>query len=210
MLARRIRHGSMRSALWACLLLLLTVLASPALAQTGTLRGKVTDAEGGGVLPYTNIILMDTSWGGITRDDGTFEIQFIPPGIYTVKATYIGFEQGVLEAVQITAGATTEIDFALTPAVVDQLAEVEVRADRAKLIDTKDSSLKTGVSSEDIQSLPVEEITDAIALKAGVTKRALYYHFDSKDALVAAVLDHQHALALDQIKSWGRASATSP
>ena len=33
---------------------------------------------------------------------------------------------------------------------------------------------------------------DAMAEAAGVTKRTLYYHFESKDALVAAVLDHQH------------------
>ena len=32
---------------------------------------------------------------------------------------------------------------------------------------------------------------DAIAERAGVTKRTLYQHFDSKDALVAAVLDIQ-------------------
>jgi len=50
---------------------------------------------------------------------------------------------------------------------------------------------------------------DAIADAAGVTKRTLYYHFDSKDALVAAVLDHQHALALAQIQEWASESAES-
>lgn len=51
---------------------------------------------------------------------------------------------------------------------------------------------------------------DAIAEAAGVTKRTLYYHFDSKDALVAAVLDAQHALALARIGEWGRVGADSP
>ena len=37
---------------------------------------------------------------------------------------------------------------------------------------------------------------DDIALAARVTKRTLYYHFDSKDALLAAVLERQHELAV--------------
>lgn len=50
---------------------------------------------------------------------------------------------------------------------------------------------------------------DAIAEAAGVTKRTLYYHFDSKDTLTAAVLEHQHQYALAQIQRWGRNSSAS-
>jgi AcrR family transcriptional regulator len=48
---------------------------------------------------------------------------------------------------------------------------------------------------------------DAIAEAAGVTKRTLYYHFDSKDTLTAAMLEHQHQHALAQIQEWGRKSS---
>ena len=41
---------------------------------------------------------------------------------------------------------------------------------------------------------------DEIAEFAGVTKRTLYYHFDSKDKLLAAVLDLQHEFALARIR----------
>jgi AcrR family transcriptional regulator len=43
---------------------------------------------------------------------------------------------------------------------------------------------------------------DAVAARAGVTKRTLYYHFTSKDALVAAMLAQYHELALARIKRW--------
>jgi AcrR family transcriptional regulator len=43
---------------------------------------------------------------------------------------------------------------------------------------------------------------DAIAKAAGITKRTLYYHFPSKDDLVAAVLDAQHELALKRVDHW--------
>jgi len=38
---------------------------------------------------------------------------------------------------------------------------------------------------------------DEIAEAAGITKRTLYYHFRSKDDLLAAVLETQHDLALE-------------
>jgi len=44
---------------------------------------------------------------------------------------------------------------------------------------------------------------DAIAAAAKITKRTLYQHFDSKDAVVEAVLDAQRIHALAQIQAWG-------
>jgi AcrR family transcriptional regulator len=41
---------------------------------------------------------------------------------------------------------------------------------------------------------------DQIAARARVTKRTLYYHFDSKDAVLAAVMETQNELALARIR----------
>lgn len=43
---------------------------------------------------------------------------------------------------------------------------------------------------------------DAVAEKAGVTKRTLYYHFDSKDDLVAAYLDARDQPNLKLFAAW--------
>ena len=51
---------------------------------------------------------------------------------------------------------------------------------------------------------------DDIAEAAGVTKRTLYYHFDSKDALVEAVLANQNELALARIQSWAQRLTGDP
>lgn len=48
---------------------------------------------------------------------------------------------------------------------------------------------------------------DDIAAAAGVTKKTLYYHFPSKDALMGAVLDNQHEFALRQFERWVDAGA---
>ncbi|HYF08808.1 MAG TPA: helix-turn-helix domain-containing protein [Acetobacteraceae bacterium] len=51
---------------------------------------------------------------------------------------------------------------------------------------------------------------DEIARAAGVTKRTLYAHFESKDTLMAAMLEAQHALALAAFQSFGARLGGSP
>jgi AcrR family transcriptional regulator len=43
---------------------------------------------------------------------------------------------------------------------------------------------------------------DAVAAKAGVTKRTLYYHFDSKDELIAAYLEGRDQPNLALFQRW--------
>jgi AcrR family transcriptional regulator len=43
---------------------------------------------------------------------------------------------------------------------------------------------------------------DEIAASARVTKRTLYYHFRSKDDLIAAALERQHEIALATFRTW--------
>jgi AcrR family transcriptional regulator len=51
---------------------------------------------------------------------------------------------------------------------------------------------------------------DEIAAAAKLTKRTLYYHFRSKDALLAAMLEAQHELALAAFKTFGEQLSGSP
>jgi AcrR family transcriptional regulator len=51
---------------------------------------------------------------------------------------------------------------------------------------------------------------DEIAAATQVTKRTLYYHFTSKDELLAAVLEAQHHLALAAFRTFGDSLSGSP
>jgi AcrR family transcriptional regulator len=51
---------------------------------------------------------------------------------------------------------------------------------------------------------------DAVAAKAGVTKRTLYYHFSSKDDLVAAYLMERDQPNLDRFRRWFQQGNTNP
>ncbi len=43
---------------------------------------------------------------------------------------------------------------------------------------------------------------DSIAEAAGVTKRTVYYHFNSKDDIIAQVLSVQHIHLMQQVERW--------
>ena len=51
---------------------------------------------------------------------------------------------------------------------------------------------------------------DEIAGATRVTKRTLYYHFESKDELLTAVLEAQHHLALNAFRTFGDRLSGSP
>ena len=50
---------------------------------------------------------------------------------------------------------------------------------------------------------------DDIAAEAGVTKRTLYYHFDSKDTLVGWVVAKQAELSLREARKWADSGSRS-
>jgi AcrR family transcriptional regulator len=51
---------------------------------------------------------------------------------------------------------------------------------------------------------------DEISAAAGVTKRTLYSHFRSKDALLESVLEAQHAMAFTAFQTFGKNLTGSP
>jgi len=92
-------------------------------AQSGTLRGSVTDSAGS---PLSNATVMVEGTGlrTTTGGAGSYEIRGVPAGSHRVRARSIGHQLAEAE-VTVTAGETVERDFALAPSTV-QLAPIDV------------------------------------------------------------------------------------
>lgn len=65
--------------------------AAPLLAQTGTIQGTVTNASNGETLPGVNIYITELERGSATDSDGTYQIEDVEYGTYTLRASYVGF-----------------------------------------------------------------------------------------------------------------------
>ena len=83
-----------------------------AYAQSGTLRGQVTDAETGETIPSANLYITELSRGAATDIDGYYEISNIPAGTYNLRVSFVGY-QTMNQQVNILAGQETVLDIAL-------------------------------------------------------------------------------------------------
>lgn len=109
--------------------LLFTALLAPsaARAQTGSIRGMVSDATTQQPLPGVNVTLADTSRGTATGPDGRFEIGGLAPGTYALRASFVGYAPQTKTEIVVRPSRPTQITFTLRE-TAEALDEVVVQA----------------------------------------------------------------------------------
>lgn len=152
-----------------CTALFVLIASSSAFAQTGGIKGVITDAETGETLIGVNILISGTSFGAATGLDGDYEIDDIRPGEYSVRITYIGYETVLLTAIKVEAGEFTELDYKLKPKVLTSGEEIVVIGERP-IFDVEKSTTSSTISRKDIEAAPVRKVEDAVSLQSGVIK----------------------------------------
>ncbi|HEX2960688.1 MAG TPA: TonB-dependent receptor [Ignavibacteriales bacterium] len=135
--------------------------------STGKIMGKVQDKATGEAVPFANVVLEGTSLGAATDADGNFVVLNIPPGLYSVTASYIGYQKTTVKDVRVNVGFTTRLEIGLSSGEIT-LGAVVVQGERNPLIRQDLTNPTVAITSESIQVLPVDNITDVIKLQAGV------------------------------------------
>jgi len=86
------------------------VASGTALAQSGTITGAVTTADGGRPVSGAQVSVIGTSRGGVTGEDGRYTI-VVDAGTYRLRVRRIGFSPDSASGVVVTAGGITTQDF---------------------------------------------------------------------------------------------------
>ena len=115
-------------------------------SQSGTLKGRVIDGVNAESLPMVNISLLKDGAiiDGTSSDmDGYYTIKPIPPGTYTIEASFIGYQKTIVNNVLISPNKITSGNFELLPENTE-LGTVNVIESSVPLIDPdKSGSVKT-------------------------------------------------------------------
>jgi outer membrane receptor protein involved in Fe transport len=155
----------------AALVLLMAVPAAPqgaappSSAPVGRVTGKVTE-KGGSPIAFANVIVLGTKQGTQTDDNGNFVLVGVPVGTAQISVQPLGYDKQI-QSVQVSAGATATLNFAFSSSkIVKTIEEIEVRAE--KRIDTKSSTTTQSISADKLKELPVDNLREAVATKAGV------------------------------------------
>lgn len=150
----------------AALIMLFAVSASAIAGNTGKVAGRVTDAVTHEPLFGVNILIDGTSMGAASDLDGQFTILNIPPGVYTIKASVLGYTPVTVTNVRVSIDLTTRQEFALQEAALN-VQEVVITAERPAV--QRDLTATTAIiGSEKIAALPVTEVGQVLSLQAGV------------------------------------------
>ena len=140
-------------------LLLGLVLLPQAWAQsgyaTGTIRGTVTDAQGG-LIPNATVLVKNPATGVSrsvkTNADGAYQASTLNPGTYSVEVQASGFDKVVAAEVVVTVGQTVTYDAHMK--VGSSSVVIEVTGNSSPLIDTAQTQQANTIDERQQVNLP--------------------------------------------------------
>ncbi len=146
---------------------------SASAAANGTVEGVVRDTQTGEPLPGANLLLVGTGLGASTTPDGKYIIRNVPPGSYTIRATYIGYKTVSL-SIQVTEQKPSVTqDFKLVAVALEgETVVVTAQAsgqNEAINQQLASQSIVNVVSSARIQELPDANAAESVGRLPGVS-----------------------------------------
>ena len=149
--------------------LLVLFACSFTFSQTGRVSGKIIDQQTGEALIGANIIIVGTSLGAASDVNGEYLVTNLNAGQYSVKASYIGYQDMIVNNVNITSGLTTRLNFELQSTGFST-SEVIVVSQRPLIEKTSTNAIRR-VGPEEIKQMGVKSLTDLVALSPGVVNQ---------------------------------------
>lgn len=142
-------------------------------AQSGSVVGKITDKNNGEGLAWANVIVIGTNLGTSTDLEGNFIIRNIPVGNHSLKVSYIGYTEKVIEIV-VSANKKTEINLVLQYGEAIEGEEVIISAQASGQVSAINEQLASDriinvVSAEKMEELPDANAAESIGRLPGIS-----------------------------------------
>lgn len=151
--------------------LMICALAPFASAQTGFVKGTVTEVDGGSPLVGARVVIDSLKIGALTDVNGQFSFGNLPVGTHRVEVFFLTYET-IDTLISISADEILEIEVAMFPAVLSgEVVEISAQAlGQTQAINQQLNSdaITSMVSADRIQELPDVNAAEAIARLPGV------------------------------------------
>lgn len=153
---------------------LVCLFALNASAQQGTISGVVTDESIGETLISAYVYVQDTDKVEATDFDGKYALK-LTPGTYTLKVTYIGFVDKVIEGVEVIDGEVTYLDIPMSTnsQQIDEVvvvAKAITRGENAVMqLQKKSYKIQDGISAQEMSKLASGNVATAMTKVTGAT-----------------------------------------
>jgi hypothetical protein len=140
------------------------LLPAASFAQTsnGTIAGTVTD-QSGAVVPKVDVkvesLVLNVTRETTTDSAGTFRIESLLPGNYSVSFSSAGFDTYQVNDVNVAASLTISVNAKLNVSQVKHTVVVEAKA--GEQIDTQSGQMATNLDTTEVLNLPQNSLNPA-------------------------------------------------
>jgi hypothetical protein len=137
-------------------LLFCVLFASGAFAQSGTLKGKITDSKTKAPIPFASVVLEKGGKqiaGAATDFNGEYTIKPIPPGTYDLRASFVGYTTVFIKGIVISPDKYVYQDISLEVSTTT-LSCVVVKDYKVKLISKDQTTTGSTLTASDISKMP--------------------------------------------------------
>jgi outer membrane receptor protein involved in Fe transport len=166
--------------------------------MTGTLTGVVMDNEANEPMPFATVVIKGTTKGATTDIDGKFTIQGIEPGIYTLVASFVGYEVTEIGGLVVEEGKSTEValnlgtsELELEEVVVTAKAQTESEMTLIQ-VQRKSVEIKQSIGAQELSRKGVSDAETAVTKVTGVSKQE-----GSKNVFVRGLGDRYNSTSLN-------------
>ena len=155
-------------------ILFFALIGFSAIAQQGSISGVITDEEIGETLISAYLYIEGTDIAEATDFDGKYTIK-VAPGTYTLKVTYIGFDDKLIEGVEVKDGEVTYIDVPMSTGsqMIEQIvvsAKAITRGENAVMqLQKKSYKIQDGISAQEMSKLASGTVASAMTKVTGAT-----------------------------------------
>ena len=101
----------------------------------GIIRGKISNPVNNQPVPFANVLILNSDFGAVSDENGLYEIKDIPPGLYNVRASFVGYKVQTIFEVQVTLARPVQLDFQLEEEA-SELSEVLVSSEFSRSEET--------------------------------------------------------------------------
>ncbi len=177
------------------------LLAAGALAQMGGIRGMVMDADFEVPLPGVKILVSETGREAVSGDAGSYVLEQVPPGAYTLMFSKPGYTRVTKSQVVVLSGQLSEADAALTGEYeeMDELVVKEISLGGASEIGLlnlrmESSALMDSVGADLMSKAGASDAAQALTLVPGTTVQ------DGKYAVVRGLPDRYVSSQMNSVR----------
>ncbi|MGH7483959.1 MAG: SusC/RagA family TonB-linked outer membrane protein [Longimicrobiales bacterium] len=147
-----------------CLLFLLTPDLATA-QETGSIRGRVTDAVTGRAVSGAQVYVPGERFGSLTSSTGEYLLLNVPAGTYTVRVENLGYGSEE-QQVTVAGGGTATADFAVTQAAIN-LDQIVVTGTAGEAQLRSQGNTVSEIDAATItEAAPIHDVTELLQARA--------------------------------------------